>query len=213
MKKYIFFIVGVVVSFGITVYASGGATSALGGLITGTSFSATATSATSTFSGGLTVGSTNFVVQGGAASVGIGTNPGNGIGLDVNGVLLIEGSASGIQLKSRDVGTFVSQWYANVGKTCLFDQVGTNDFMCATTGSKLSIGSSTPLANFQATVQASNATTSIIFGKSNNSDGTVNTKGECLTFHDTAGTPVYGFIATGATSFTYTTVIPTGCVK
>lgn len=72
-------------------------------------------------------------------------------------------------------------------------------------GANLGIGSTTAVAVLQATASTSNATTSVEFGKLNQNKGT------CITFFDTAGTAVYGFIATGATSFTYTTTKPSGC--
>ena len=68
-----------------------------------------------------------------------------------------------------------------------------------------SIGTSTPLATFQVTAAAANATTSLEIGKANQNKGT------CITYFDTAGTAVYGFIAAGATSFTYSNTEPSGC--
>jgi hypothetical protein len=67
------------------------------------------------------------------------------------------------------------------------------------------IGTSTPTATFQATANAANATTSLELGKLGQNKGT------CITYFDTAGTAVYGFIAAGATAFTYTATKPSGC--
>lgn len=72
-------------------------------------------------------------------------------------------------------------------------------------GTTFGIGTSTPIAVFQATATTSNATTSIQFGKPNQNKGT------CITYYDAGGTPLYGFIATGATAFTYTSTKPSGC--
>lgn len=74
-----------------------------------------------------------------------------------------------------------------------------------TVGGQIGIGTSTPTATFQATASADNATTSIQFGKAGQNKGT------CVTYYDTAGSPVYGFIAAGATTFTYTATKPSGC--
>ena len=70
---------------------------------------------------------------------------------------------------------------------------------------KLSVGSTTPNATLQVTPTGSNATTSVEFGKASQNKGT------CITYFDTAGTAVYGFIAAGATSFTYSNTEPSGC--
>jgi len=74
-------------------------------------------------------------------------------------------------------------------------------------GGNLGIGTTTPTANFQATNQSSNATTSIQFGKANQNKGT------CRTEYDTAGNPVYLYFAAGATSYTIQNggVAPSGC--
>jgi hypothetical protein len=77
-------------------------------------------------------------------------------------------------------------------------------FHVSATG-QVGIGTSTPLANFQVASTTSNATTSVQFGKAGQNKGT------CMTYYDTAGTPVYGFIAAGATAFTYTATKPSGC--
>lgn len=67
------------------------------------------------------------------------------------------------------------------------------------------VGTTTPIATFQVTNPSANATTSVQFGKPNQNKGT------CLTYYDTAGTPVYGFITAGATAFTFTATKPSGC--
>jgi hypothetical protein len=69
----------------------------------------------------------------------------------------------------------------------------------------VAVGSTTPVATFQVTSSDANATTSLQLGKPGQNKGT------CLTYYDTAGTPVYGFIAAGATAFTYTATKPSGC--
>lgn len=71
----------------------------------------------------------------------------------------------------------------------------------------IGVGTSTPVANFQATTATANATTSIQFGKPNQNKGT------CRTEYDTAGSPVYIYIAAGATSYTFQNggTAPSGC--
>lgn len=85
-----------------------------------------------------------------------------------------------------------------------FTLTGAQQVMVLTNLGQLGIGSSTPTANFQVTA-TSTATTSAEFG------ATGKAHGSCLTFFDTAGTAVYGFIPAGATAFTYTTSKPSGC--
>lgn len=67
------------------------------------------------------------------------------------------------------------------------------------------VGTTTPVANLQVTTASANATTSLQFGKPSQNKGT------CITFYDTGGTPLYGYIAAGATAFTYTSTKPSGC--
>lgn len=67
------------------------------------------------------------------------------------------------------------------------------------------IGTSTTAANLQATTITANATTSIQFGKANQNKGT------CLTYYDSAGTPVYAYIPAGTTAFTLTSTQLSGC--
>jgi len=71
------------------------------------------------------------------------------------------------------------------------------------------IGTTTPRAVFQATASSTNATTSIQFGKPNQNKGT------CRTEYDTAGSPVYIYIAAGATSYTFQNggTPPSGCIN
>lgn len=71
------------------------------------------------------------------------------------------------------------------------------------------IGTSTPRATFQATATTSNATTSVQFGRPNQNKGT------CRTEYDTAGSPVYIYIAAGATAYTFQNggTAPSGCTN
>jgi hypothetical protein len=71
----------------------------------------------------------------------------------------------------------------------------------------IGIGTSTPTANLQITAATANATTSVQFGKANQNKGT------CRTEYDTAGSPVYIYIAAGATSYTFQNggTPPAGC--
>jgi hypothetical protein len=82
---------------------------------------------------------------------------------------------------------------------------GLIEAMRITSTQTVGIGTTTPIANFQVTVAAANATTSASFGKKGQNKGT------CLTFYDAGGTAVYGFIPVGATAFSYTTTKPSGC--
>lgn len=74
-------------------------------------------------------------------------------------------------------------------------------------GASVGVGTTTPTAVFQATNATANATTSIQFGKANQNKGT------CMTYYDTAGSPVYMFIAAGGTTFTAQNggTAPSGC--
>lgn len=67
------------------------------------------------------------------------------------------------------------------------------------------IGTTTPIADLQVATSTANATTSVQFGKANQNKGT------CMTFYDTAGTPVYGYFPAGSVTITYTSTIPSGC--
>jgi len=71
--------------------------------------------------------------------------------------------------------------------------------------SKLAVGTSTTGGTATFANNSSNATTSVEIGKPGQN------KGSCLTFFDTAGTPVYAYWAAGQTTPTYTSSIPTGC--
>lgn len=74
-------------------------------------------------------------------------------------------------------------------------------------GGNVGIGTTTPVANFQVTNSSANATTSVQFGKPGQNKGT------CRTEYDTAGSPVYIYIAAGATSYTFQNggTAPSGC--
>lgn len=90
------------------------------------------------------------------------------------------------------------------GKSYYWGINGTKYLTLSSLG-QFGVGTTTPIADFQVASSTSNATTSIQFGKPNQNKGT------CITYYDTAGTPVYGFIAAGATAFTYTGSKPAGC--
>ena len=75
---------------------------------------------------------------------------------------------------------------------------GTSGVLFTVLGS-VGVGTSTPVANFQATNGSSNATTTIEFGKS------AQNKGSCLKLYRTDGSAIYAYVAAGATTFTLTT--------
>ncbi|MFA6459260.1 MAG: hypothetical protein WCV79_02615 [Candidatus Paceibacterota bacterium] len=64
----------------------------------------------------------------------------------------------------------------------------------------LGIGTTTPTTNLQVTTATANATSTITVGKINQN------KGSCLELFDSAGTPVYAYVASGATTFTLSAV-------
>lgn len=144
-------------------------------------------------------------------SVGIGTTSPAAL-LDItagtagtNGRILFSPGTGGNN-RTLTFNTFNSGGVAYSG----IDSTGTNSGSAASlvlnlSGGNVGIGTSTPIANFQVTTASANATTSVQFGKPNQNKGT------CLTFYDTAGAPVYWFIATGATDFTKTSTKPSGC--
>jgi hypothetical protein len=106
------------------------------------------------------------------------------------------------QIKSGFSGAGYSSAYLQLGSAA-----GSNAFnseITATNGN-VGIGSTTPIANFQ--VANGSATTSVQFGSAGHAVGT------CITYYDTAGSPVYGFIKAGATTFTYQNggTAPSGC--
>jgi len=86
---------------------------------------------------------------------------------------------------------------------------GSNRYFTVTGNGNVGVGTSTPRAVFQATATSTNATTTIQFGKPSQNKGT------CMTYYDTAGSPVYMFIAAGGTTFTAQNggTAPSGCVN
>jgi hypothetical protein len=94
------------------------------------------------------------------------------------------------------------------GGTLTINGTGNSPFAGSVTVAKtVGIGTTTELAALQATVTTANATTSVEFGKANQ------TKGTCMTLFDQAGAPVYFQIAPGATTFTVQNggTAPSGC--
>lgn len=69
-----------------------------------------------------------------------------------------------------------------------------------TSGLKVGVGTTSPVANFQATTNSSNATSTIELGKSGNT-----TNGTCLKLYRTDGTAIYAYVLGGATTFTLST--------
>lgn len=67
-----------------------------------------------------------------------------------------------------------------------------------TTSGKIGVSTSTPVANFQV-ANGTNATTTMEVGSSGQN------KGSCLKLYRTDGSPVYAYVAAGATTFTLTT--------
>jgi hypothetical protein len=154
------------------------------------------------FTGGIGLGAVNTT----ANSITV-TNPANTIlaatltptnisvfGVD-SGISFNNGSS--INRSAADGGLVITGGQANITVTPAANTI----FSSGNVG----IGTTTPLAMLQVTNLSANATTSLQFGKPGQNKGT------CLTYYDTAGTPVYGFIAAGATTFTYTTSKPSGC--
>lgn len=93
---------------------------------------------------------------------------------------------------------------AAVAGSFIFNVLGTDKMVFDGNGS-LGVGTSTPLANLQVTTTSANATTSVQLGKPNQNKGT------CLTYYDSAGTPVYAYIPAGTTAFTLTSTKLSGC--
>lgn len=217
-KSYIIIATSLIAVFGVSFYFGQNKSIRVGAFFDQTSQTTIGGStSTTTALGGLVVGSNAFVVNGVSGNVTVGTQTTKGTSvLTVNGVTAITGGTSGIQFYDRSTDILNAQLYTNItGRFCVFDHVAAIDVSCWVSGTGFGIGTSTPLANFQAANRTDNASTSIIFGKSTNSTGTAASKGECTTWHDTAGTPVYMFIATGATTFTAQSggTPPQGCVK
>lgn len=102
------------------------------------------------------------------------------------------------QLQVTGGGTGIGQTFAVVNSA-------STTLMQIRDNGNTAIGSSTPIANFQATTPSANATTSIQLGKPNQNKGT------CLTYYDSAGTPVYAYIPAGTTAFTLTSTQLSGC--
>lgn len=82
---------------------------------------------------------------------------------------------------------------------------GGSSYFLINAAGKVGIGTTTPAANLQVTTITANATSSLQVGKANQN------KGSCLTYYDTAGTPVYMYFAAGSTAPTYTSTQPSGC--
>lgn len=71
--------------------------------------------------------------------------------------------------------------------------------MRLTSAASVGIGTTTPIADFQATDAGANSTTTVELGK------TGQNKGSCLKLYRTDGSAIYAYVAAGATSFTLTT--------
>lgn len=175
--------------------------------------------ATTTIAGGLVVHTNSLVVQqnGGGVLIGTAVPQTQQYALLVSGNIVTTGNNSGVIIQERATNASTMQIYATslVQGPCFFDHQTASDYLCMKTGVGLAVGSSTPAASFQASNRIDAATTSLIFGKNNDATGAKTTKGTCMTFFDTAGSPVYMFIATGATTFTAQNggTAPSGCVK
>lgn len=218
-KSYIIIATSLIAVFGVSFYI-GQRNSPIkaGGFFDETSQSTIGGSTgTTTISNGLVVKTNALVVNQASGNVTVGTITSKASSiLTVNGVSAITGGSSGLQFYDRSTDVLNAQLYTNItGRFCVFDHVAAIDVSCWVSGVGFGIGTSTPAASFQAATRTDNATTSLIFGKSGNSTGSANSKGECSTWHDTAGTPVYMYIATGATTFTAQSggTPPPGCVK
>lgn len=124
-------------------------------------------------------------------------------------------SSTGLDIKHY--GSNIGSGLNNTAELWNFDSGGNSGFRFGGSGGEVmrlntisllvGIGSSTPTATLQVTAAASNATTSLEFGKIGQNKGT------CLTYFDDAGTPVYAHIATGATAFTISATQFSGCQK
>jgi hypothetical protein len=71
--------------------------------------------------------------------------------------------------------------------------------MRISSGPRVGIGTSTPVANLQATTLTANATTTIELGKADQN------KGSCMKLYRTDGSAIYAYVAAGATAFTLST--------
>ena len=127
------------------------------------------------------------------------------------GLLLVDGAGTPVDTTTQG-GTYLAS------QAGLFTISGMNSVGAGTSpyfgidqtfsGGAVAVGTSSNLtANFQATTQSNNASTSIIFGKSGQN------KGACVTWFDAAGSPVYIYIKVGATAFTFQNggTPPSGC--
>ena len=63
----------------------------------------------------------------------------------------------------------------------------------------IGIATTTPVANLQVNNSTANATTTMEVGSANQN------KGSCLKLYRTDGTPIYAYVAAGATTFTLST--------
>lgn len=95
-------------------------------------------------------------------------------------------------------GETVSSYFTATTTTATSTFVGGATF--AIGGGNVGIGTSTPTTQLQVTNSNTNATTTLEFGK------TGQNKGSCLVLYDSAGTAVYAYVATGASTFTLSAV-------
>jgi hypothetical protein len=166
----------------------------------------------------------SFPTNGGAVAVfrNTGSHNGSGLLLDAAGTgnasfgLAVAGVSKGAfgWDNGRSFIGFVNVAYSandfslrvnSDGSFTYNDGIASTELFRINANGNVGIGTTTPLAMLQVTNLSANATTSLQFGKPGQNKGT------CLTYYDTAGTPVYGFIAAGATAFTYTATKPSGC--
>lgn len=187
-------------------------------------FVATSTTATSTFAGGVGIGTINpntTLDLVATNAVTLTTTPGNldirtsdAQAADLGGSLSLGGYNDNAASAFRVFGTIEGRKEnSTTGNSAGYLTFKTNNagtlggVMRLTSTGLVGIGTTTPQANLQVTNSSANATTSLQFGKPNQNKGT------CLTYYDTAGSPVYMYIIAGATTFTSQNggTAPSGC--
>jgi hypothetical protein len=138
----------------------------------------------------------------GTARVGIGGIYAPGVALDVNGVIRSDSSVS------SGAGSGIQVEMTNNGSQGLIGTVSSNDLQlytnnnprgAITSAGLFGDGTTSPVANFQATALGANATTTVEFGKAGQ------TKGTCLKLYRSDGSAIYASVAAGATAFTLST--------
>jgi hypothetical protein len=121
----------------------------------------------------------------GAGNVGVGTYAGH-----------YELGSSTLYIDDQDRGNSAGD---KVGALLYGTFNSTPSLQTLTINGKVGIGSTTPVANLQVNNPTANSTTTMEVGNAQSN------KGSCLKLYRTDGTPVYAYVAAGATTFTLST--------